>query len=49
MSFSRSPRHNAIRRREELADRRKVTTFIAIVCAILAFAYVGALVLGLKP
>lgn len=44
MSFSRSPRHNDIRRREDSADRRKVVNIICAFVALAAFALVASIV-----
>lgn len=45
MSVSRSPIHNEIRRREEIADGRKTATVIAVFLALAAFSFVGGVTL----
>ncbi|HSV24348.1 MAG TPA: hypothetical protein VLJ17_15135 [Xanthobacteraceae bacterium] len=45
MSVSRSPHLAEIRRREDQADARKVRNIIAILCALAAFSFVGAVII----
>lgn len=45
MSVTRSPRLNELRRRETIADAKRTSAIIAILCAVAAFGFVGSILI----
>lgn len=49
MSVVRSPRLESIRRKEDEADRKKVSVIVGGICVAIALLFVGAVTLKVIP